>query len=819
MKDGRVQADLHVHSHFSDSPKIYLLAKAESRECYTSPEDVYRRAMARGMDLVTITDHDTIQGALEIAHHGPHVFLSEEISARFPDNGCIVHVLAFDISEAQHDEIQRIRYNIYDLVDYLRAEQICHSLAHPLSSVNHRLRKEHIEQCLLMFKNIELLNGPRDPYHRAALEKMLASLDRPTLERWANKHNLAPVDWDPRKGITGGSDDHSGIAIARAYTTFEGPKTVEALKAAIHNRQTDVGGEFMTPISAAHNIYSGVANYYIDRNKTHGQDGIYNQLFQAVATGGASVMAAGDWDVIQRSPLGRLFVAFQENLGQVSLPTWEQMLQEGDTEAFHVELHKTATKITRRAFEGASQELVDAVGSLNFDKIIHVLPSILQMTLLHVPYYISFRYFYQDRRRAEALHESLGLGWEPRQSPAVAIFMDTLDDVNGVSLGLRRMIRELRRGGKRVYLLGVGTQTTGTNAAGIEGDADLGVEAVVRFAPLATFKVPGYDHMEMGVPPILEMMRWCVENQVDLIQASTPGPTGLAALLIAKLLGVRIVGHYHTQVPEYAERLLGDKNIGALVGAYVGWFYGGLDRVIVPSRATMDNLVARGIRPERIEVVQRGVDTERFSPDHRSAQVWQRYGLNGATKLLYVGRVSKEKNLDDLLACYHKLREEGLHVELAIVGDGPYREGLREKAADIPGVTFTGYVGGAELAEIFASADVFVFPSTTDTFGNVVLEAMSSSLPVVVTDQGGPSELVAHNRTGVIVPGSNPKALTDAVRRLVTDEALRDRLSHAARAHAAHMRYDRAAEALWSFYDAQIREDRTQRSALIEAGI
>jgi glycosyltransferase involved in cell wall biosynthesis len=818
-----VKADLHVHSHFSDSPKIYLLAKGNARECYTSPEDVYQRCIARGMDLVTITDHDTIRGAMEIMHHGPHVFLSEEISARFPDNGCIVHILAFDITEAQHEEIQRLRYNIYDLVPYLRQENICHSIAHPLSSVNHRLKREHIEQCLLMFKNIELLNGPRDPYHRQALEQIVGSMTRDHLELWANKYDLEPVDWDPRRNWTGGSDDHSGIAIARSYTTYEGEVSVQALKDSIEGGRTDVGGEFMTPISAAHNIYSGTVQYFMERNQTQGDDGIYNQLFEAAATGGASLAKqGGDMQALLKTPLGRIVTALQGAMmaGEVTLPSWDRMLKEGDKEAFHVELHESAMKIMRRAFAQTSEEMLDAIGSLHLDKITELLPAILQMTLLHVPYYIGFRYFYQDRRRAEALHASLELGYEEREAPGVAIFVDTLDDVNGVSVGLRRMIRELRNKNRKVYLLGVRTQTTGASAQQIdEAFEALDVEAVVRFEPLAAFGLPGYDHLQFGVPPLLEMMRWCVENQIDLIQASTPGPTGLAGLAIAKMLGVRAVGHYHTQVPEYAERLLGDKTLSGIVGAYVGWFYGSLDRVIVPSRATMDNLLARGLRRDRIRIVPRGVDTEMFSPERRNRAVWQNYGLNGAPKMLYVGRISKEKNLDDLMACYKELRDQGVHVELGIVGDGPYREQLSEKCQDLPGITFTGYVGGTKLAELFASADVFVFPSTTDTFGNVVLEAMSSSLPVVVTDQGGPSELVVHNRTGMIVPASNHGAMAQAVRRIVEDKELRQRMSSAARDHVARMRYDVAAEALWSFYDEQIREDHVARSSLVDDGI
>jgi glycosyltransferase involved in cell wall biosynthesis len=811
MESRLVKVDLHVHSHHSDSPKIYLLAKANARECYTSPEDVYQRALARGMDLVTITDHDTIDGALEIAHHGPHVFLSEEVSCRFPDNGCIVHVLVFHITEAQHREIQRLRYNIYDFVQYVRQEGIAHAIAHPLSSVNHRLTREHIEQCFLLFKNIELLNGPRDPYHRKALEQIIHRLDRPTLERWANTYNIEPATWEPTWGFTGGSDDHSGIAIARAYTAYEGPATVDGLLEALDARRTRPEGEFMTAVSAAHNIYSGVVNYFVDRQKTNPSPSgsIYNDIFRAAATGGASLMERGDLQEILRSPLGRVLMAFQAESAGATLPTWERLLTEGAHEEIHQEMSALARKVMRRAIGGAAQELVEATGTMDFDHMARVLPHILQMVLLHIPYYLGFRYFYQDRRRAMALHESIGVGYVPKESLSVAIFVDTLEDVNGVTLGLRRMIRELRAQGKRVSLLGLRSKTTGASADAVEDiKADLDVDAVVRFEALASFDLPGYNHIELGVPPVLEMMQWCVEQEVDLIQVSTPGPTGLAGLTIARMLGTPVVGHYHTQIPEYVERLIGDKNIAAIARAYVGWFYNGLDNVIVPSRATRDNLLDMGIRRERITLLSRGVDLDRFSPGRRDRKVWERYGLNGAPKLLYVGRVSKEKNLDTLVETYRALRASGVACELGIVGDGPYRDELARRVSDLPGVIFTGYVGGDQLADLFASSDIFVFPSTTDTFGNVVLEAQASSLPVIVTDQGGPSELMVPNRTGVVVPAMDATALGDAIKRLLGDRSLREGMGSAAREHVSKMTHDSAARELWDFYRTQV--DRSQ---------
>ena len=299
------RADLHVHSKYSDSPKVWFLDKVNARECWTEPEAVYQSAIARGMQLVTITDHDLITGALEILHHGPHVFISEEVSARFPETGCIAHVLVYDITEAQHDELQRLRYNIYDVVEYIRRQGICHSLAHPLSAVNYRLTAEIIQKMFLMFKNMELLNGPRDPYHFHELKRIEASLTRAKLEEWANNHDIAPVSWEPRRHWTGGSDDHSGHAIARCYTVVEGEATVSALTSAINSGATDVEGDFMTAESLGHTIYAGALNYFRENDFS-----AKTNIFRALQ----SSFAEGQVPDLSDSPLA--FGMFQEILGE-----------------------------------------------------------------------------------------------------------------------------------------------------------------------------------------------------------------------------------------------------------------------------------------------------------------------------------------------------------------------------------------------------------------------------------------------------------------------------------------------------------------------
>jgi glycosyltransferase involved in cell wall biosynthesis len=160
-----------------------------------------------------------------------------------------------------------------------------------------------------------------------------------------------------------------------------------------------------------------------------------------------------------------------------------------------------------------------------------------------------------------------------------------------------------------------------------------------------------------------------------------------------------------------------------------------------------------------------------------------------------VGRISREKDLDLLAAAYRRLREEGLPVQLFVVGHGPYSEAF---AKGLPEAFFTGYLTGNDLATAYASADIFVFPSTTDTFGNVILEAQACGLPVVVSDSGGPKELVENEINGLITKSHDVEDFTRAIRALVTDPALRERMANSARNGVTDRSWPRAFAKFWA---------------------
>jgi glycosyltransferase involved in cell wall biosynthesis len=229
-----------------------------------------------------------------------------------------------------------------------------------------------------------------------------------------------------------------------------------------------------------------------------------------------------------------------------------------------------------------------------------------------------------------------------------------------------------------------------------------------------------------------------------------------------------------------------------------------------PSGSTTEELAQKGIDSHKLRLYPRGVDVELFHPAKRNGILVRRYHVKEGLKLLYVGRVSKEKNLQLLGRAFKSLMRSHPGLKLVIVGDGPYLGEMRREMADTP-CLFTGYLAGEELAEVYASCDLFVFPSTTDTFGNVVLEAQASGLPVVVTDAGGPKENVIDGVTGVIVPGDDEEGLCNAIARLLARPPRLREMGQAARDYVQQRSFAAAFHASWKMYEEKADTCRQAR--------
>jgi glycosyltransferase involved in cell wall biosynthesis len=267
-----------------------------------------------------------------------------------------------------------------------------------------------------------------------------------------------------------------------------------------------------------------------------------------------------------------------------------------------------------------------------------------------------------------------------------------------------------------------------------------------------------YTAFTLRIPSLLRAIDIIADELPDEIVISTPGPVGLVGYACARMLGIRCIGIYHTDFARQADFFIGDAWVSQIIESYTRGFFRLMDEVRVPTQQYIDLLSDRGLDPAKMKIFRRGIDRDFFVDDKAMQQRLRAENrIPDGITLLYAGRLGKEKNLDFLLDLYRRVAEQRDAVNLLLVGDGPELEDLRRRTADNPRIMLPGRVERGTLAHYYALADLFVFPSLTDTFGMVVLEAQACGLPAVVTDQGGPQEIVFDGHTGRVLPHDRPE--------------------------------------------------------------
>jgi len=726
---------MHVHSVHSTDSGSYALRRARLGESYTPPERVYRTCKARGMDFVTVSDHNTVEGALRIAHE-PGTFLSVEVTTQFPEDSVPLHVLVWGLTEEDHRDLQPYRPSVYELVAFLRERGLAHALAHPLYRMGPPLTVPHVERMMLLFSLWEGRNGARPEESNELACRLALLAGRPGyLETLAERHGIEPVHTG-RIGLTGGSDDHGALDIATTWTDAPGA-TVEDFLSSVAAGESAPAGEHGSTLKLAHALAALCVNAY---RQGGGElpDTIRLQVEQ-LFDGDAPDAAERHREVADLSSrLVRLLGA-----------------------------RARAGGLTLAALPGTGGRL----GSLAF------------AAAVQLPYLATAHHHAGSRDGVVAIEHGFFGAPRSRPRPRALLFTDTFAEVNGVAGTMRHVA-----------------------AAAAEGRYDGAVVVAAEEAPAPgtialppdwSLPLPSYEAIDLRFPLPTEVLARVEAERPDIVHVATPGPVGLCGLLVARLLGVPVFGSYHTELGPYALHLTHDALVANATDVYVDWFYRQCAQVLAPTRGVAAALAARGY-PE-VGVWGRGVDTKLFSPARRDESV--RRGLLGDSAdvlLLSVGRVSEEKRISVLLDAFAHLSRERRDVRLAIVGDGPARRGYELTAP--AGVSFVGELRGDELATLFASADVFCFPSTTDTFGQVLLEAGASGLPVVAADAGGAQELVSPGATGLLVPSEDPRALAAALLQLAGDNRLRARLGMAGRDAASARTWDAAIEELSAAY-------------------
>ncbi|HLD67737.1 MAG TPA: glycosyltransferase family 1 protein [Pseudomonas sp.] len=352
----------------------------------------------------------------------------------------------------------------------------------------------------------------------------------------------------------------------------------------------------------------------------------------------------------------------------------------------------------------------------------------------------------------------------------IALISETFPpEINGVANTLGRLHAGLCERGHRVQLVRP------------RQAADLGVASDEQLLLTRGWPLPGYPGLQWGQSALHRLLRRWKRLRPDVLYIATEGPLGLSALRAARRLGIPVVSGFHTNFQHYS----GHYGLGLLsrvLTHYLRWFHNRSQLTLVPSASQHLELARRGF--ERLELLTRGVDSQLFHPGKRSAALRASWGLAGDDlAVLHVGRLAPEKNLGLLARSFRALQaaHPQRRLRLILVGDGPQRAALQRELAD---ACFCGLQRGESLAAHYASGDLFLFPSLSETFGNVVLEALASGLGVVAYDQAAAAQHIRHGHNGVLAMPGDEDAFAHAACWLLDDPETLRRVRLNARQHA-----------------------------------
>jgi len=741
------RADLHVHSKYSDHPSTWGHKVYNSPESFTDPETVYLQPKSRGMEFVTLTDHDDIRGSLELVKNHPNdCFISCELTTFFPEDHCKAHILVFGITEPQYQTLMENAHNIYDLRDIIVEQNIAYSVAHATYDQDGLLSFDHIEKLILLFDVFEVINGASGALNNTLLHNYLHGLDKAKLEVLESKHNIEPISLNPWiKAFTGGSDDHCGILVGSAYTDCSG-RTVDEYLNSIRNKNSLAGGLQGSFESFATGIIKHVHDYRSSRDSKYSDTKMsdFLELFFEDKEG----------NLLKRFKKSQSlrYLKKKNTKTHRALAALLQQIQQDLNADMSVKISNAYDSIAQlhdEMFRSIIGVFSKHLPSGDLFKGFNRLASLFPMSVLVIPFLAAMRHQVLKAKIKRKLIEGACVNPKEIYVEKALWFTDTIDDLNGVSVTLRQIAAHSINNGYNLKLV------TCVNPQNL--NAPLPLETI-NFDPVKEIDAPGYDTQKIGFPSLLNVMRRFIQEQPDHVIISTPGPLGLAAMLCGKIMDVPVKTVYHTDFAEQVMRMCNEPTIARAIDFAINLFYKQSDQIFVPSQCYIDKLSQSGLEREKLEIFPRGIDLDLYSPKPGSDQssalrpLIRRHQLQGSFTLLFAGRISEDKNLSLLVKIikYANKEKPGTY-NVVIAGDGPDLSRMKTELALQNNVLFTGRLNPQELVDWYRDSDVLVFPSHTDTFGMVVLEAQACGLPCIVTATGGPKEIIIPNHTGQVI--------------------------------------------------------------------
>lgn len=803
-----LKIDFHCHDHNSDVPDELWGRILRLPETWLKTKKLIKVLQSNGSNVYTVTNHNNARSCWELKDKGIDVLVGAEFTCFFPEYDLFIHVLTYGFSQEQERQLNQKRQNIYQFLRYTAEHDIPVIMPHPLYfyTRNEKIDLSLFEKLAVMFSRFEVLNGQRDLWQSVLTLNWVKSLSPDKIIAYGQKHNLDPADFgvDPYKAkvLTGGSDDHTGIFAGQCGSRLYVPNLAQRLKT---EKASDLALEALKNGNVApygqvgenQKLNIALLDYFSQVATKIKDPGLFRIMLHRGST----------WDKVGCFVISNLMLEMQKHKKTMKffefihdalqgkkpnkLLTWQvskdykfciQHLiniadsRKGSPEQFvdtvnasindlfthlnkliakrindaiennkGIQLDSFSTEEITRKFEIPSQltalffgdgKRQDNISNIKVESLLDNLSfPVLISLILAGSTLASTRVLYQNRAFLNDFAAHLG---KNHHSKRALYLTDTLRDKNGVSNSLSGKLREVQTANLPIDFL--------ICHADVEPEPHLHV-----LRPISSFEVQRYGEQEIRIPDLMAIARIFYEGGYDRIICSTEGPMALVSLFIQQMFNVPSYFFMHTDWIDFIKHTT-DLNqyerdrVRRLMRA----LYNRYDGVFVLNTEHRNWLTGHEMQLEPKKVLLTAHHTQ---PRNLSVQrVAKSSIVKGATEdtpiMLIACRVSREKGIFDLPKIIALAKQKTPDLQIVVAGSGPALDELR---IALPEATFVGWQSKEQLAALYLSLDLFIFPSRFDTFGNVILESFVHGMPAIAYNCKGPKDIIQHGINGYLV--------------------------------------------------------------------
>ncbi len=829
-----IRIDLHCHDYNSDKPDELLGRILNLPETWLPSDDLIKTLRKHSSTAFTITNHNNARSCWNLQEKGYDILPAAEFSCTVPDFNTGIHVLAYGFTMEQEKVLNKLRPDLYRFKQYAFENDIPTVWAHPLYFYSPKgiPPMEFFEKTALLFDKFEVLNGQRDTWQNLLTLEWLKTFDEDKVVRLVKKFHVDTLGYvkDPfYKVFTGGSDSHMGIFAGLTGTYLHVPnlehrKKTENMSAlaleAIKNGSTvPFGGnnnsdkmataflDYVCQIAINHRD-PGLLRILLHKGTT--QDKIiailvsngfgelrrhkvtmnfmelfhksflgkaphfskkwfiprdYKPIFEN-ATQMANTYSNKPGEIVNN--YNESIIAIHNQLNSVLATRLEdkvsKLLKKGKFEDFDFSkfMEKLEIPSELRAYlDNSSQGNNPKIQHPDLNKFLDGLSfPFLASTIILAAQFTSAKVLYNNRSLLNQFSEMTGKYRHPKR---MLWLTDTFSDGNGVSMVLQSMLDEIQAKDLPIDIL--------VASKSINPQKNLLV-----IDPIAEFSLPNYAHQPLRIPNYLTIHNLFLHGRYDRVMVSTEGPMGMAALYLKHAFSVKAHFYLHTDWITFAKKALKfDSTATSRLRRILRWYYQNFDHVFVLNKEQQKWLIGKqmNLSPESVKLTAHWTDAQFIKHMVSKSEMFNI--SHDAPVVLFAGRISEEKGVDELPAIMAKLIEEIPNAQLVVAGKGPYEDKLKEQ---YPQAIFLGWVDHANLPKIYSAADICILPSKFDTFSMVVLEAISCGLPVIAYNTKGPKEILEETNAGFLV--SKKSEMQDKMIQYFKNPAMQAEMKHAA---------------------------------------